>query len=105
MEVSSSFIDSFSFILMLARGERGDDLLVGDLWNLVPHLAEALDVLSKHLVVVLMHRLKIVLHGGALVRGMKLATNYRYRSFHEVTDSWGRFMSQVREVSLRAMGN
>jgi hypothetical protein len=31
-----------------ARGERGDDLLIGDPGNLVPHLAEALDVLTKH---------------------------------------------------------
>jgi hypothetical protein len=52
-----------------ARGELGDDLLIGDPRNLVPHLAEALDVLTKHLALVLTHRLKIILGGGALVRG------------------------------------
>jgi hypothetical protein len=32
-----------------ARGECRDDLLIGDPGNLVPHLAEALDVLTKRL--------------------------------------------------------
>jgi hypothetical protein len=58
-----------------ARGERGDDLLIGDLGNLVPHLAEALDVLTKRLALVLTHRLKVVLGGGRSYVGMKLATN------------------------------
>jgi hypothetical protein len=49
-------------------GEREDDLLIGDPRNLVPHLAEALDVLTKCLALVLTHRLKIILGGGALVR-------------------------------------
>jgi hypothetical protein len=53
----------------VARGERGDDLLVGDPRNLVPHLTEALDILTKCLALVLTHRLKIVLSCGALVRG------------------------------------
>jgi hypothetical protein len=52
-----------------ARGEHGDDLLIGDPGNLVPHLAEALDVLTKRLALVLTHRLKIILGGVALVRG------------------------------------
>jgi hypothetical protein len=52
-----------------ARGERGDDLLVGDPRDLVPHLAEALDILTKRLALVLTHCLKIVLGSGALVRG------------------------------------
>jgi hypothetical protein len=52
-----------------ARGERGDDLLVGDPENLVPHLAEALDVLTKRLALVLTHRIKIILGGGALIHG------------------------------------
>jgi hypothetical protein len=51
-----------------ARGEHGDDLLIGDLGNLVPHLAEALVVLTKRLALVLTHRLKIILGGRALVR-------------------------------------
>jgi hypothetical protein len=51
------------------RGEREDDLLVGDPGNLVPHLAEALDILTKRLALVLTHRLQIVLSGGALVCG------------------------------------
>jgi hypothetical protein len=49
-------------------GERGDDLLIGDPGNLVPHLDKALDVLTKCLALVLMHRLKIILGGGVLVR-------------------------------------
>jgi hypothetical protein len=56
-----------------ARGERGDDLLIGDPGNLVPHLAEALDVLSKRLALVLTHRLKIILGGGALIRGHEVS--------------------------------
>jgi hypothetical protein len=52
-----------------ARGERGDDLFIGDPGDLVPHLGEVLDVLTKHLALVLMHHLKIILGGGALVRG------------------------------------
>jgi hypothetical protein len=51
-----------------ACGERGDDLLVGDPGDLVPHLTEALDVLTEHLALVLAHRPKIVLSSGALVR-------------------------------------
>jgi hypothetical protein len=49
-----------------ARGECGDDLLVGDPGDLVPHLAEALDVLAKRLALVLTHHLKIVLGSGAV---------------------------------------
>jgi hypothetical protein len=52
-----------------ARGERGDDILVGDPGDLVPHLAKAMDVLTKRLALVLMHRLEIILGGGALIRG------------------------------------
>jgi hypothetical protein len=63
-----------------AHGEHGDDLLIGDLGNLVPHLAEALDVLTKRLTLLLTHRLKIILGGGALVR------------WHEVGDE---LMAQV----------
>jgi hypothetical protein len=51
-----------------ARGECGDNLLIGDPGNLVPHLAEALDVLAKRLTLVLTHRLEIILGGGALIR-------------------------------------
>jgi hypothetical protein len=51
------------------RGERGDDLLIGDPRNLVPHLTEALNILTKCLAFVLTHRLKIILGGGALVHG------------------------------------
>jgi hypothetical protein len=56
-----------------AHGERRDDLLVGDPGNLVPHLAEALDVLTKCLALVLTHRLKIILGGGAVVRGPEVS--------------------------------
>jgi hypothetical protein len=51
-----------------ARGERGDDLLIGDPGNLVPHLAEALDILAKRFTLVLTHHLEIILGGGTLVR-------------------------------------
>jgi hypothetical protein len=56
-----------------ARGERGDDLLVGDPGDLVPHLTKALDVLMKRLALVLTHRLKIVLSCGALVHGHEVS--------------------------------
>jgi hypothetical protein len=52
-----------------ARGEHGDDLLVGDPGDLVSHLTEALDVLTKRLALVLTHHLKIVLSCGALICG------------------------------------
>jgi hypothetical protein len=51
-----------------ARGECRDNLLIGDLGNLVPHLAEVLDVLAKRFALVLTHCLEIILGGGALVR-------------------------------------
>jgi hypothetical protein len=51
-----------------ARGEREDNLLIGDPGNLVPHMAEALDVLAKRFALVLTHHLEIILGGGALVR-------------------------------------
>jgi hypothetical protein len=70
-----------------ARGKRGNDLLVRDPGDLVPHLTEALDVLTKHLTLVLMHRLKIVLSCGALVCGHEVGNELRHKSFHEVTDS------------------
>jgi hypothetical protein len=82
-----------------ARGERRDDLLIGDPRNLVPHLAEALDVLTKHFTLVLAHRLEIILGGGALVR------------WHEVGDelmaqvlprSHG-FMRKIHEPSSRSV--
>jgi hypothetical protein len=61
-----------------APGERGYDFLIGNLGNLVPHLAEALDILAKRFAIVLTHRLEIILGGGALVRrhevGDKLTT-------------------------------
>jgi hypothetical protein len=56
-----------------AHGECVDDLLIGDPGNLVPHQAEALDVLMKRLALVLTHRLKIILGGGALVRGHEVS--------------------------------
>jgi hypothetical protein len=52
-----------------ACGECGDDLLVGDPGDLVSHLTEVLDVLTKHLALVLTHHFKIILSCGALVRG------------------------------------
>jgi hypothetical protein len=55
------------------HGERRDDLLIRDPGNLVPHLAEALDVLTKRLALVLTHRLKIILGGRTLVRGHEVS--------------------------------
>jgi hypothetical protein len=55
------------------RGERGNNLLAGDPWDLVPHLAEVLDVLAKRFTLVLMHCLEIVLRGGALVLGHEVS--------------------------------
>jgi hypothetical protein len=63
-----------------AHGECGDNLLIGDPGNLVPYWAKALDVLTKHFALVLMHHLEIILGGGALVR------------WHEVGDE---LMAQV----------
>jgi hypothetical protein len=56
-----------------SRGECEDNLLIGDPGDLVPHLAEVLDVLTKRLALALMHRLKIILGGGALVRGHEVS--------------------------------
>jgi hypothetical protein len=56
-----------------AHGECRDDLLIGDPGDLVPHLAKALDVLAKHFALILMHRLEVVLRGGALVRGHEVS--------------------------------
>jgi hypothetical protein len=56
-----------------SRGECGDNLLIGDPRDLVPHLAEALDVLTKRFALVLTHCLKIILCGGALVRGHEVS--------------------------------
>jgi hypothetical protein len=55
------------------RGECENNLLAGDPWDLVPHLAEALDVLAKRFTLVLTHRLEIVLRGVALVRGHEVS--------------------------------
>jgi hypothetical protein len=78
-----------------AHGEHGDNLLIGDPENLVPHLAEALDVLAKRFALVLMHRLEIILGGGALVRrhevGDKLTAQILPRSY--------RFMRKIHEPS------
>jgi hypothetical protein len=77
------------------HGECGDDLFIGDLRDLVPHLAEALDVLAKHFALVLTHRLEIVLRGGVLVCrhevGDELATQIVPRSY--------RFVQKVHEPS------
>jgi hypothetical protein len=56
-----------------SRGECGDNLLIRDPRDLVPHLAEALDVLTKRLALVLTHRLKIILGGGELVHGHEVS--------------------------------
>jgi hypothetical protein len=82
-----------------ARGECGDNLLIGDPGNLVPHLAEALDVLAKHFALVLTHRVEIILGGGALIRrhevGDKLTAQILPRSY--------RFMRKIHEPSLQSV--
>jgi hypothetical protein len=69
-----------------AHGERRDNLLIGDLGNLVPHLAEALDVLATCFALVLTHHLEIIPGGGALVHR------------HEVGDE---LMAQILPQSYR----
>jgi hypothetical protein len=82
-----------------ARGEHGDNLLIGDLRNLVPHLAEALDVLAKRCALVLPHRLEIILGGGALVCrhefGDELTAQILPRSYI--------FVQKIHEPSLRSI--
>jgi hypothetical protein len=82
-----------------ARGERGDNLLIRDPGNLVPHLAEALDVLVKRFALVLTHRLEIILSGGVLVRrhevGDELTAQILPRSY--------RFVRKIHEPSLRSI--
>jgi hypothetical protein len=56
-----------------ARGECRDNLLIGDPRDLVPHPAEALDVLAKHFTLVLTHCLEIVLRGEALICGHEVS--------------------------------
>jgi hypothetical protein len=51
------------------HGEREDDLLVGDLWNPIADLAEALDECVESLAKALAHHLEVVLCGGMLVGG------------------------------------
>jgi hypothetical protein len=82
-----------------ARGERGDNLLIGDPGNLVPHLAEALDVLTKRFTLVQTHCLEIILDGGALVRrhevGDELTTQILPRSYG--------FVQKIHEPSPRSI--
>jgi hypothetical protein len=69
------------------------------LGNLVPHLAEVLDVLVKHFTLVLMHCLEIILGGGALVHrhevGDELMTQILPRSH--------RFVRKIHEPSLQSV--
>jgi hypothetical protein len=82
-----------------AHGERRDNLLVGYLGNLVPHLAEALDVLAKHFTFVLMHRLKIILGGGALVRRHKVGNELTA----QILPRSDRFVRKIHEPSPRSI--
>jgi hypothetical protein len=82
-----------------ARGERRDNFLIGDPGNLVPHLAEALDVLAKRFALVLTHHLEIILGGGALV--------HRYEVGDELTaqvlpQNYG-FVQKIHEPSPRSI--
>jgi hypothetical protein len=95
-----------------ARGECGDELLVGDPRNLVPHLAEALDVLTKRLALVLTHRLEIILGGGALIRGHEVGDELTaqvlprshgfVRKIHEPS-SWSVFEGHGEPIGHRTL--
>ena len=52
-----------------ARGESGDDFLVGDPGDPVADLAEALDERAQSLAMALAHSLEVILRSGALVGG------------------------------------
>jgi hypothetical protein len=82
-----------------ARGEREDNLLIGDPRNLVPHLAEALDVLVKRFALVLTHLLEIILGGGALICrhevGDELTAQILPQSY--------RFVRKIHEPSPRSV--
>ena len=55
-----------------ARGESGDNLGVGDAWDLVADLAEALDVLTQGLTGALAHSAEVVPGAGSLVRPLEV---------------------------------
>jgi hypothetical protein len=78
-----------------ACGERGDDLFIGDPRNLVPNLAEALDVLMNCFALVLTHRLEIILGGGALVRGHEVGDEL----MAQVLPRSHRFLRKIHEPS------
>jgi hypothetical protein len=80
-----------------ARRERGDNLLIGDPGNLVPHLAEALDVLAKRFTLVLTHRLEIILGGGALIRRHEVGDELTA----QILPLSHRFVRKIHEPSLR----
>jgi hypothetical protein len=79
------------------HGEHGDNLLVGDPWDLVPHLAKALDVLAKRFALVLTHRLKIILRGGVLVRGHEVSNEL----LAQILPRSHRFVQKVHEPCSR----
>jgi hypothetical protein len=87
------------------HGERRDDFLVGDLKNLVAHLAEALDVLPKRLALNLAHRFEVVLCSGVLIRGHEIGDELLAYIPQEANDLGSKFISHVRAVCLRAIGN
>jgi hypothetical protein len=82
-----------------AHGEHGDNLLIGDPGNLVPHLAEALDVLTKRFALVLTHRLEIILGGGALIRRHEVGDEL---TAQVLPQSYG-FMWKIHEPSPQSV--
>jgi hypothetical protein len=82
-----------------AHGERADNLLIRDLGNFVPHLAEALDVLTKRFAHVLTHRLEIILGGGALVRRHEVGDELTA----QVLPRSNGFMWKIHEPSPRSV--
>jgi hypothetical protein len=95
-----------------ARGEHEDNLLIGDLGNLFPHLAEALDVLTKRFALVLTHRLEIILGGRVLIHrhevGDKLMAQVLPQSYgfvqkiHEPSP-WSVFEGHGKPISHHTM--
>jgi hypothetical protein len=69
------------------------------LGNIVPHLAKALDVLTKCLALVLTHCLEIILGGGALARWHEVGDEL----MAQVLPQSHRFVRKIHEPSSRSV--
>ena len=88
-----------------AIGECGDDGLVRHLGDLEADVVEALDVLLGGLSRLLLTRRRSPADGGRSRVPWKLAKKCSRISPREEIDPAGKFRSQERAPSLRAMGN